>query len=240
VTPVVTEDGEAVAFDGDVAVVAQGRNGPRVRSYRYRLPHVDGAEWAVVYLEGDGRFLTHSDYGVYAYRWDAAGGAGADFRAWFADLAEYEAQKKNTYFLSKVSRTEFDLDAAHAWCTKRYREAHPGAKEDDEPWRDEVECAGDLYAFVSRHDLTGDPSWCEDYPAQARAFRDRVLPRLARLIRAQLASEKAASPVEALVAGGISREEAVAFVADHGEGRAWIWARSLSRAATATATEASS
>lgn len=69
---------------------------------------------------------------------------------------------------------------------------------------------------------------------EAHGFRNVILPPLVRLIRAHLASEKAASPVEALVAGGISREEAVAFVADHGEGRAWIWARSLSRAAAAT------
>jgi len=230
--PVVTEDGEAVAFDGDVAVVAPGRNGPRVRSYRYRLPHVDGAEWAVIYLEGDGRFLAHSDYGVYAYRWEAAGSPGTDFRAWFANLAEYEAREKNTAFLSKVSREEFNLDAAHEWCASRYREEHPDADEGDAPWRDEVEDAGSFYAFASK--LSRIPPPCTDYPAQARAFRDRVLPRLARLIRAQLAAEKAASPVEALVAGGISREEAVTFVADHGEARAWIWARSLSRAQLAS------
>lgn len=186
----VTEDGEAVAFGIPVATVTPGRSGPTVPSYRYRLPHVDGSGWAVVYLEGDGRFLAQSDYGTYAYRWDAAGPVGTDFRAWFADLAEHEAAAGNTYFLGKVSRQEFDVEAAREWCDKTFREAHPEVGEYDVPSTDEIHHAGDVYQFAKDHELPGDVRHLDEYPGQAYGFRDVVLPRLARLIRAQLAAEK--------------------------------------------------
>jgi hypothetical protein len=165
---------------------------------RYDLPNIDGLEgWATIVLTSDGALMAVSDYGSYGFRWCAHG--YDDFRKFLL-----RPERDHDYFLSKLSRRDcWDDEGTLAnvkrvilegrrhggWSAERAREEwdllaqHNDffSREDFTFWyeRTSIDCAYELARVVS--------------PPDARAFVTRTLPRLARVLAAELAAERGAA-----------------------------------------------
>jgi hypothetical protein len=167
--------------------------------YRYYLPSALGEGWAEVALCSSGMFASVSDYGNYAYAWRSTG--EKDFRAWIANLAEDPA-----YVMGKLNGGRKQVFNGAATCIKIKRhiieQRRRGSYTKDEA-RDEWDLLGeheDLYSeynFSRWYDDTkiGDAAEFAvyEYPGDLRAFCEKVMPRLATVIRAELAAEKEAA-----------------------------------------------
>lgn len=157
-------------------------DGSRLR--RYDLPSIDGLEgWATIVLGADGFFAAVSDYGNYAFWWSHFG--DGDFREFMI-----RRPLDPGYVLSKISREEFDLYATVA----AVREHIKGLPEDEAEREtinvDDLESDGDFSGWCRETGIDDAHEFiCESYPANARAFAEKTLTRLAEVLRAEMAAE---------------------------------------------------
>jgi hypothetical protein len=161
---------------------------------RYRLTG-ERDEWlADVVIADDGYFSTVSDYGDYAYWWSSAGECFRSF------LAQIDAD----YLLSKVSRREYDGEATES-AVKRHiiklrREGRLSREAARAEWgtlaeNDHVSCRDSFTLWLHGLNSTElDEAYFlgkQSYPTEARMFGERVLPVLQKVLREELAREKA-------------------------------------------------
>lgn len=162
---------------------------------RYVLPSVQGQGWAIVVLGSDGYFSAVSDYGNYAYIWSAHG--CADFREFAADL-----EKDPHYAVGKLwpHPHEYDGEAtfknAKRMIKKRARE-DVSFDSESERWtlvdHDELNTEFNFHDWLNETDLPSHDAYecrAERPNPQALAFCEKILPRLAEVLRAEMAKEK--------------------------------------------------
>lgn len=165
-----------------------------VQTWRYSLPSENGEGWAVVFVDSFGFFAAITDFGDYSYRWSAHG--KEDFREFVVGL-----ERNPDYLLGKTSRREFSAEKTQEAVKRRIielrRERDFTADDAREEWDLATRCHWDSEAdFVRWCDASAmQEPWLlseSAYPGQARAFTERVLPRLSAVIRAELAAERSA------------------------------------------------
>lgn len=177
---------------------AAGRRGPWRREddvvlYRYTLPNdAPGEGWAIVTLGSDGTFHALSDWGDYAHWWGSIGGDG--------DLRRFLVGADAGYLLRKLAggETVYDGEETFKEIRSYLREvARDGDKRAD--WlREEQERLRDAKKDILA-DEHGFHAWCDDTqieepwtfqqskpPQQCVAFVERVIPRLQKLLQAEL------------------------------------------------------
>jgi len=151
-----------------------------------------GDGWAIVLMDATGFFSVVSDYGNYGFRWTAF---GDNFRAFITKIDAHYALTKLAY-----GQEAFDGEATEARIRKGILELrrHRHLSKDDA--RKEWDLLGQYdvtnYADATRwYDDTelGDAAEyiVHDYPKQALAFCEKVLPRLQAHLREELAAERA-------------------------------------------------
>lgn len=168
-----------------------------VKLYRYVLRNEpgQGQGWAIVVLGSDGFFSSISDYGNYCNGWGHHG--CADFREFVRDLGR---KGEGSYFMGKVGRKDnLNLEATVArlreWLLEYRRDGRITAERYQHDARLLRALEGrdiDLAVYFNDREVYFD-DYCGtyDYPCQLRMFADKVLPRLADLIDAELAAEAA-------------------------------------------------
>lgn len=172
-----------------------------VKLWRYYLPSINGEGWAEIVLGSNGFFAAVSDFGDYAFAWRHHG--YKDFREFIVRISDDWG-----YAASKISRADAYQSNETLRAVKddilRLRRGRSISKYQARDAWDEID--SDFERLYSAYDFS---RWCQDgdgssligdaselatydYPASARAFCQKTLPRLAEAIRAELAAEKAA------------------------------------------------
>lgn len=170
-----------------------------VQTWRYYLPSGPDRQWAEIVLVSTGMFAAVSDWGNYAFVWR---GFGECFRAFVIKIAD-----SPSYVMSKLSREEYDGEATETAIKKeiiRLRRAKEIIAEQAREFWHEVderdvgssEVGFALWYYENRgskaiqeaHSLSE-----KRYPHQARQFCERIMPRLAEVLRAELEAEKLAT-----------------------------------------------
>lgn len=165
-----------------------------VKFWRYYIPSVDGIEgWGVFLLDSTGMFAAVTDYGNAAYKWPLH--AEEDFRRFFAKGVS------GGYLLQKLfyEHKQFDGDAT----LREVKEDIIERRRDGSYSRQKARKEWDLLSYYE--DLDNDASfvrWYDNtsisdagefykmrYPASARAFVNKLIPRLSEAIREELAKE---------------------------------------------------
>lgn len=167
-----------------------------VQTWRYYLPSGSGQEWAEIVLVSTGMFAAVSDWGNYAFAWRGFG--DRDFREFVAGLA-----KDGDYVAGKLSTQEYDgSETLKAIKQDILRARRARGINADEAW--------DMWCELEEYDVKGGEfefhRWLREseggrsnpdafelgrrrYPHQARQFCQRILPRLAEALRAELEGE---------------------------------------------------
>jgi hypothetical protein len=165
-----------------------------IKFWRYSIPSIDGEGWGIIVLDSTGMFAAVSDYGNAAHHWGHHGCAG--IREFFAkglspgyalpklfyDRQQYDGQetlqlvkeyildaRRMTSFTREKAREEFDLLQQFDGLQSEH---------DFMRWYEEtsISDAGEFY--------------CMGYPASARAFVDKLLPRFYEVVAGELAAER--------------------------------------------------
>lgn len=171
--------------------------------WQYRVTTEKGGWLADVVLRSDGFFAAVSGWGSYAFRWTHP---GLPFREFVAQL-----EGQDSYVCSKLARRDWFDGAATLKGIREHileyrRDGNMSKAEAAKEWdvltdivgsgikryaRDAVEM--DLYQYFQWHERTGLSDACEfssyDYHPDVRGFCEQVMPRLAAVIRAELAAE---------------------------------------------------
>jgi hypothetical protein len=178
-----------------------------IKVWRYSLPSEDGfGGWGVFFLDSAGVFAAVTDYGNASYVWRGHG--ERDFREFVAGLA-----RDPHYTLGKLAQPTFewpmDVEATRKACRSAVLDAR---RQRARQWdRDRARIEWDaLQRAEDEHELL---TWIREAPLDDRgdliarrppagmsALIEKLLPRLAAVIRAELAAE--ALPKWAHVGGG--------------------------------------
>lgn len=168
-----------------------------VRFWRYEIPYdrATGDDGATIFVDSTGVFAAVGAYGAFAYHWSANN--RRDCREFILDLSPDYAKDK----LARGHRV-FDGEATLASVVALAKRV--GLSEDDlERLNDELEDEGSDFGsesdfdhwlhetrFMDRFDVS-EVYGCreERFEAGLVAFVEKVLPRLAVLLRAELAAE---------------------------------------------------
>lgn len=165
-----------------------------MKTWRYSIPNEKYQGWAILFLDDAGCFAALSDYGNYAYRWNANGLGDA------RDLRDFIVTCDPEYILRKISqKTAYDADKTLADVQRTILEKRRWggwSKERASSEWEEVKYCG--YLSAEFHFQT----WLEEtsledagelarytYPVDALAFMERAWPRLKASIQADLAAE---------------------------------------------------
>ncbi|MCM3294238.1 hypothetical protein M3661_29565 [Paenibacillus sp. MER 180] len=165
-----------------------------VKFWRYYIPPVDSIEgWGVFVLDSTGVFAAVTDYGNVAYKWTHH--AEEDFRHFFAKGVS------GGYLLQKLfyEHKRYDGDAT----LRDVKEYIIDCRRDGSYSREKAREEWDLLSYYD--DLDNDASfvrWYDhtslsdagefyntSYPASAKAFVNKLIPRLSEAIREELAME---------------------------------------------------
>ena len=164
---------------------------------RYDLHSEQGEGWAVIFVTSDGFLSAVTDYGSYGYLWTHHG--YDDFRKFLLRL-----ERDPDYLLSKLSQK--DTWDGHGVCEQVKRTILEGRRSGSQRWtaaraREEWDLIERFDSFWSAEDFSRwldntsiDDAWefgRRVYPPNARAFVTKTLPRLAKLLAAELAAEAA-------------------------------------------------
>lgn len=179
-----------------------------VKLFRYYLKSEKGEGWALIVLSNDGYFSAVSDYGNYSFWWSHHG--MPDFR-----LFLLRAERDWDYFAGKLSHGKvYDGEKTYE-NVKRYilecrleqgREENAGrvctgqwtrefAREEWGRLHDDVEevrTIADYTRWLERTEIL--EAWhiyayAESYPGDVKAFCQKTLPRLGRILKEDLARE---------------------------------------------------
>ena len=159
--------------------------------WRYSLPNDKPMEgWAVILMDDTGMFMAVSDFGDYCYKWTHHG---------MDDFRKFMLKIEAGYFCGKVSsRTEFQADRTKKAALKFLLELRR-----DNCWtKDEARKEWDMIQTVDFDNEEERNEWVRnsdmdeayeffemDYPSDVKYFAQRILPRLAEVIKAQLEEE---------------------------------------------------
>ncbi len=169
-----------------------------VTTWRYYLPSIDGEGWAEIVVCSSGFFAAVSDYGNYAFAWRSFG--DGDFREWLAHL-----ERDPGYVMCKLHHGQLQYDGNETVrAIKTHILAHRRSEYQGREWaRDEWDLLEQNNGLCDEADLV---RWYDDtkiddageyvvrkYPADLRAFCERTLPRLAKVMREEIAAEKQAA-----------------------------------------------
>lgn len=167
----------------------------------YDLPSIKGEGWARVILTSDGMFSTVSDWGNYAFWWGSIG--PDDFREFVIQLVG-----QTHYVCSKFCSHPYPYDGPATFeAVKRHILEHRRrAKMTQREARDEwylLEKNSDLDTevdFTRWHDET---ELCDAHefavyspPGDAVGFCKHILPRLAELLKAEMAEDRQAAALQ--------------------------------------------
>lgn len=168
-----------------------------IKFWRYSIPSIDGiGGWGIFLLDSTGMFSCVTDYGNYAYKWTHHG--MDDFREFFiSDSFDYYVNK---LYRCNGGRLEFQPDET----VKNIKQSILRSRYDDYMSGDTARNEWDLLDSVdwdmgeiACHEWLQQSDLCDahelfiyDYPADAKALRDRLLPRFSELIRIELEQEK--------------------------------------------------
>lgn len=170
---------------------------PEVRHWRYCLPSEKGEGYAIIFIDSRGVFSAVSDYGNYGYWWSHHG--CRDIREFVMGLA----RDHYDYPASKFQNGRPDVYNGHE-TLKRVKEAICRLRRDLSLDQDVARAAWDLLDEYGNLDSSEDfARWLDvqhhlsdawelavyETPRQIVAFCQKVLPRLAKLLRAELESE---------------------------------------------------
>ena len=169
-----------------------------MKTWRYSVPSENCEGWAILFLDDAGCFAVLSDYGNYAYRWNARGfGSPGGIRPFLLGCDNgYLAGKLSP---QKVYDGDATLRAVREYILERRRERD---------WT--AERARDEWDLLEWNDLDSEfrfQTWLNDTKIEdpweglaqyaldihAAAFLERAWPRLKSLIQADLASEQVAA-----------------------------------------------
>lgn len=177
---------------------------PKVRRWRYFVPGGKIGWGAIVYIESSGLFLAYSDWGTYAHRWTAPGGT---------DIREFFLRPTMDYFISKLAgaRDVLDVDATQKAIQRRVRELRRSGALSAEQAREEIELSKSFTNEVelamgwwSKTKMSPDDTYglqVSMRPPQAVAFCKIILPKLAKMIEAELDKERSARALASLQFG---------------------------------------
>jgi len=169
-----------------------------VKVWRYVIPSDEHREgWGVLILDSTGYFSAVSDYGNYAYLWNAHG--TDDFRKFAIRLErdwDYAATKLGGY--DKNHR--LDVEATAKQIKRAVLEGRRSRRFSAEEARQEWDEARDLdvgnitpeqwYERTALGDAT--EYWCYRRDSDLEAFCKKLLPRLSKIIATEMAAEKPA------------------------------------------------
>lgn len=159
-----------------------------VKVWRYNLSGTkeEPFEWAVIVLDSTGFFAAASDYGDYCKKWPGPGtgfNKDEDFRRVFLRFSK-------DYLLNKLAETEYDWEATKK-CAKREliqlrKDGFYTREEAREEWEwlDLCETVEEWAQHTSMQDI--HEIICTDYDSDAKAFVDKIIPRLDALIKEDL------------------------------------------------------
>lgn len=162
-----------------------------VTTWRYVLPTAKHDGWAIFALSSDGFFACVSDRGNYAYYWPNHG--CSDFREFFL-----KASAEWSYFAKKLHpRKEYDEDLT----IQSVKEQILWCRRDESFTRDKARTEWELLGELAAEGfdawlgqttlLDAYEYYCESYPSDVQHFCKVTMGRLADVLRAELAAEKA-------------------------------------------------
>ncbi|SFH21672.1 hypothetical protein SAMN05660649_04288 [Desulfotomaculum arcticum] len=172
-----------------------------IKFWRYSLPPIDSIEgWGIFLLDSTGMFAAVTDYGNYAFKWTHHG--CKDFREFFIDIKH---GSDNEYYIKKLfqgQEKEFDGENTIKSIKEHilyYRRDGSYSKEfAREEWDLIKEYEHNFISvidFTRWHDETkideAHEFACYDYPSDIKAFGQKLLPRLADVLREELQKEAA-------------------------------------------------
>lgn len=166
-----------------------------VRLWRYTLPPEKYEGWATIVLGSDGFFAAVTDFGNYAYRWMHHG--CSDFREFVVGLVG-----SDDYLLGKIARHEYRFDGEatgrgirqHICETRRCGSftKEKAREEWDLVDRCDIEGGGEIayHEWYLNTDIQDAYEYrSESYSWDARNFASKIMPRLAAILKAELAAE---------------------------------------------------
>jgi hypothetical protein len=170
-----------------------------MKTWHYKIPsRPPGEGWAYVMIREDGFFATVSDYGNYAYLWTSPG--VKDIRRFFL-----RAEEEWDYFAAKL-KPERSLDSEASFnhlrddILQERRQGHLSKDAARERWKYLDEFEDDDWEGFVRDDRTHE-YWPEPWQfgvmrrcPDVDAYAKKILPQLARLIKAELDAEALAAP----------------------------------------------
>lgn len=176
---------------------AQVKSPLRTWRYMVRVDH----EWHVVVIESNGIFMSYGTFGTFGHFWSHP---GEPIRAFIADLGERASGGDADYVLSKLSKQTYDGHATHKAIVRAVCEMRRSLSLTKKRARnilDDLE-EYDVESFSESFSLwlespgasKLDDAWelrCESYPGDAVAFATRILPELAKKLRAELVADEA-------------------------------------------------
>lgn len=165
-----------------------------VKIWRYYIPPVDSVEgWGVFILDSTGMFAAVTDYGNAAYKWPLH--AEEDFRRFFAKGVSGGYLLQKLFYEQKKYDNEATLQDVKEFIMVCRREGSYSREKAREEW-ELLSYYDDLdndASFVRWYDNTSISDAGElykmSYPASARAFVNKLIPRLSEAIREELAKE---------------------------------------------------
>lgn len=161
-----------------------------MQMWRYEIPSIKGEGWAILFLDNGGSFAVLSDWGNWAYRWAARGGATKDMRYFIVTcnndsllrklnpVQEFDAEATLTAVKEYISsmRQEGRLTEQEEQEELRLLEEHEGL--DNEWYWDRW--LGDT-DMVHAYELRVDR-----YPLTIQAFLEKCWPRLREEIQKEI------------------------------------------------------
>lgn len=173
-----------------------------VKLWRYVLPSDRGEGWAEIVLGSSGFFAVVSDFGDYAFAWRHHG--HKDFREFIVRISDDWGYVASKLSCADEYQNRETLRAVRAEIVRLRRDRSISKYQALDAWNelgasfDRLYSAHDFSRWYQDSDgasLIGDAAELAvyDYPASVRAFCQKTMPRLAAILRAELAAEKAAA-----------------------------------------------
>jgi hypothetical protein len=172
------------------------------KTWRYSIPSQKYEGWAILFLDDAGCFAVLSDYGNYAYRWNANGFGNP------GGIRPFLLECDDSYLMGKIApEREYDgkktLKNVKAYILETRRNRDMTKERADDEWvllevHNDLESEFDLQGW---HDETKiQDAWDHDFAEyrfsdQAKAFFERAWPRLKACIQAELDAEAGGSAV---------------------------------------------
>lgn len=166
-----------------------------IKIWRYSIPPSDSIEgWGIFLIDSTGMFAAVTDYGNYAYKWTHHG--EKDFRQFIVT-----AYKSHDYILGKLASEVYSGKKTVEGIKEHILEYRRDGSFTKEFARREWDLINEIEDMNSEH---GFNEWYENtaindasefyetnWTPQAKAFAEKLMPRLAAVLREELQKEAA-------------------------------------------------